>query len=236
MELKSKKRTVEFIGLPASGKTTVYSNMVENSPSSNLYACVRNNVSKFHKYPRLPIIFISNLTKSISAALFFVRNTKFNLHNLRILKGVIKHNLIVEYEKKYQQYQFFLDNGVPHFTLEADFKDNRNIKDCYKKLIHLFEDDFDMVILIHLRENILKERLKNRLKYTKKNYNQYGSDKNFNSWYRKSLAQYQIMCEVILESKKPILILDGEEEVATKVKKVAAFLENDRIKFLRTDK
>ena len=226
---KRLQKHIDFVGLPASGKTTVYRALIEsNFQNTSGYKVVtlQSDVPKYRKYPVLLFIFFIKLPDVLFVLYFFMRYTRYSLLNLYRLRSILKLILQTDYELRTQTFDFYCNNGVLHHLIDIEFGE-KNTTLAINKFIRYFKDYYDALVLIDMSKAELASRMSQRQTQDKK-LAKYFSDTVFkNNWLEYTYEQYKILRNILINRNKPLLVLSAGDLVEEKVQSLQHFLQSN---------
>ena len=219
-------KVIEFVGLPTSGKTTLYKKVAENYPATDKVKIITlvtdTSPNKIYILFKTPLLIISNAGKMSALMFFFIKNGKANSFNAKLLFLTIKIFLLTKYKQK--QNSILLADGVFHLLAAMQYK-SVNIAKTMATFIQKNSHWYQAVVYVDITKEEFSKRFNERLilqddfilcSYTAEQKQNYIDDV-----FARSLILKDVLTQ---DSSRPLLLLSGNESLENNAERVTRFI------------
>jgi adenylate kinase family enzyme len=227
-ETHTTTKHIDFIGLPASGKTTVCESLVLQSMSELIpynVGTIKTGVSKYRKYPIYLLLFFRNIKDIIFVVVFFIKNTTYEKVNYSCFCSISKLLFQTEYELLTGKNDFFVNNGVFHHIILVKFKGRVDEKQSLQSFWNHFKYKCDLVVLNTIDEDLYLDRIIERSNNNQR-FASFLYQVGRQSWLTRTYRQYSLLVACIKQDSAPLLVLKSEDSVEFKTAQCKTYLEN----------
>ena len=226
---RRKAHLVEFVGLPTSGKTTIYKQIEADENLLSKYLIITpNTFSKLSTstiYLNLPILILSNLRNIVFITYFCLVSCKWNRFNFYIYKHLIKMLLLTSFYKR-RKHDFLLRECLIHFLTVLTFKDKIEKESVMETFLLKMEKQYAVFVYVDISEGDFYNRFIKRIKKDKKNYVNTLSKKQRSQFFENAYSNHLVLKKIVHKKiQTPSIVLDGTKPPEENAVIAARFIE-----------
>ena len=234
MSKKKKKRSkavyhVEFVGLPTSGKTTLYRTIRDRddllSDREVVPLIQRRKLKKIRLCLLIPYLLVRHIRSFIFITSFYIRYLSLNTFNLRVFKITIKLFLLTKY-RKLDTDMVFVADGVLHMLIAVQYKKITKIEDVMREFVQWYEKRYTAIVYMDLTKEEFITRFTQRHQDKPNPILSKMTDSEKTALMERMYAQHKILLRVIQnKAETPVQVIDGEKPLQENAETVARFIE-----------
>ena len=231
MRKKNQTRHIEFVGLPTSGKTTVYTEVTKNLQTKNINArCIiepEQKINRWHFIFLSPLVLYQSFLSLLFYTYFVLRYTQIHSFNIRILFVGFYRLRLIEAYKKIPNPEIFLSDGVLHFLPTLYFKKTSNLEEVVKKFLEFeLKRNNAKIIYIDIDKDTYIQRLRKRIESAPLSTLAKMSPKEQQDFIDRTYRQMQTL-KTVIQDVDDALTLNAEADVSEKVIEVIHYIQHD---------